>query len=351
MKSILSITALFLSLSINVFSQVVNCSRCNGTGKETKQSAYECQNCKSWNSEYRRKVPCNVCLDTRVNPNRKTWKETCSSCKGTGRNYAQEARNREFGGRDFRVVNGAYSGQISNMEFKSLSIEFREAYKAGLFGNGIKTEFEYKEWSTVCSCMGSNWRLTTKDELESISGYLKVNGELNVTGIGYYGSSTETTVNGSPRVWVQYLNHDFVNSPIRETPGSFNIKTAKIFCVRGNNVNNNIQSQTITTNSNVSNNINNQSQTSSYGTERKWIHSNGNLTRTINKNNLGEIIWLEDSGRFTYYETSYNSTSDSYIIYRKGEAHVKLEIYNTHVIYKDNNNQSGTRIFNGQWQR
>jgi hypothetical protein len=251
MKSIFLITSIILTLSINVYSQVVNCSRCRGTGKETKQSPYECQNCKNWNAEYRRKVACNVCRDTRVNPNRKSWTETCSLCKGSGRDYAQEARNRDFGGKEFRPVNGAYSGAFSNIQFKSLSIEWREAYKAGVFGNGVQTEFGYNEWSTACSCLGSGWQLPNKSELESISNHLKVNNLLNSTGYGTYASSSETTKGdfNSPVVWTQYLGTNYVNSPTRENiyKGS-NTPKAKIFCVKYQNSNltnqsSNIQSQ------------------------------------------------------------------------------------------------------------
>lgn len=227
------------------FGQVA-CTRCNGTGKETKQSPYECQNCKSWNSEYRRKVACNVCKDTRVNPNRKSWTETCSKCQGTGRDYAQEARNKEFAGKDFRPVNGAYSGRTSNIEFKSLSIEWREAYKAGIFNDGIQTEFGYKEWSNACSCLGSDWKLPSKTELESISNYLKLNGLLNTNGTGNYATNSETTMGdfNSPVVWMQFIGSNYVNSPIREYVNSSNTAKAKIICVKYQNVNSVSQSQT-----------------------------------------------------------------------------------------------------------
>ena len=131
--------------------------------------------------------------------------------------------------------------------------------------------------------MGSNWRLTTKDELESISSYLKVNGKLNVAGIGYYASSTETTMNGSPRVWVQYLSHDFVNSPIRETPGSYNIKTAKIFCVKYQYSNSTNQSQ------NQSSNIQSQSTLNSA--------SSGGL-RDPQRKDVANVFW---NGNYPLY--------------------------------------------------
>ena len=83
--------------------------------------------------------------------------------------------------------------------------------------------------------------------------------------------------------------------------------------------------------------------------EQVWVHSKGNFRRTTNRNNLGEIIWLENDGNFVYYETSYNSTTGSYSVYRKNEAHVKLEIFNTYVYYRDKNNQKGFKVYDGQW--
>lgn len=286
MKSILSITALFLSLSINVFSQVVNCSRCNGTGKETKQSPYECQNCKSWNSEYRRKVPCNVCRDTRVNPNRKTWTETCSRCNGTGRDYAQEARNKEFGGKDWRTINSAYSGRVANMEFKSLSLEWRESYKGGLLGNGVQTEFGYNEWATICGCFGSEWSLPNKSELESISSYLKVNGMLNTSGYGTYATSSETTKGdfNSPVVWTQYIGSDYVNSPIRENIyKSSNVPKAKIICVKYQN--------TTSTNQAQNQSSNNQSQSSFNSTSSSGL-------RDPQRKDVANVFW---NGNYPLY--------------------------------------------------
>ena len=217
------------------FGQVA-CIRCNGTGKETKQSPYECQNCKSWNSEYRRKVACNVCKDTRVNPNRKSWTETCSKCKGSGRDYEQEARNKEFGGKNTRAVSGSFQGSYNGLEFKSLSIEYREEYRAGVLSSGIQTEFGYKEWSSACSRLGSNWRLPNKNELESVANYLKANGYLNSSGAGNYATSDETTKGdfNSPVVWMQYIGSSYVNSPTRENIYSTsNVPKGKIICVRG----------------------------------------------------------------------------------------------------------------------
>lgn len=46
-------------------------------GKPTFMDYNICSNCKNWNSEYRRKVPCHVCKDTRKIPNGK-----CGLCNG-----------------------------------------------------------------------------------------------------------------------------------------------------------------------------------------------------------------------------------------------------------------------------
>jgi serine/threonine protein kinase len=84
--------------------------------------------------------------------------------------------------------------------------------------------------------------------------------------------------------------------------------------------------------------------------EKIWIHSKGTFKRTLDRNNYGEIIWIEDNGRFIYYETSYNSTTHSYSVYRKDELHVKVEIFNTYIYYRDKNNPNGFIVYYGNWR-
>jgi hypothetical protein len=171
---------LLILLTLNTFffySQSVKCNRCQGTGKETKQSPYECQNCKSWNAEYRRKVPCNICKDTRVNTNRKTWIETCSKCKGTGRDYEQEARNKEFGDYEYKLAAiPIYSGTIDNIEFKSLELEVRQLNR---YFYNRREQFNKSEIeNSICSCMGTEWQLPSIDDLESVALEIETNGTL-----------------------------------------------------------------------------------------------------------------------------------------------------------------------------
>jgi uncharacterized protein (TIGR02145 family) len=181
--------------SVNI-DDIESCNSCRGTGQVTRQSSSVCPNCENWNSEYRRKVACHVCKDTRKNPNIKTWKETCTECKGNGRDYEQEKRNRDFGGYDQRIIKGIYNGTLGNaFEYKSISIEHREKYY------GIQTEFDYSKWSTGCSCLGSEWSLPKRGELVLIMNDLQSNG---VIGDGQY-ATNETEIVGdfkSNHIWV-----------------------------------------------------------------------------------------------------------------------------------------------------
>lgn len=184
---------MLLVLNSTILFGQVNCWKCKGTGKETKQSPYECQNCKSWNAEYRRKVPCNVCKDTRVNPNRTSWKETCSICNGSGRDYKQEQRNKEFGSKEFKILNSIYSGSLtaSNLEFQSLELEYRSPNANAGF-DGIRKLWTWNESSDACSCLGNEWRRPTKDEIKSIYDYLYAN-NLRKDTYYYYWTSTRST--------------------------------------------------------------------------------------------------------------------------------------------------------------
>jgi hypothetical protein len=179
--------------SLNI-DDIVSCYSCSGTGQETRQSSSVCPNCESWNSEYKRKVACHVCKDTRKNPNIKTWKETCWRCKGSGRNYEQEKRNRDFGGYAQRIVKGTYNGTYGNIEYKSISIEHR--------GGFTETEFDYSKWSTGCSCLGSEWSLPNRGELVLIMNDLQSNGVIGDD--GQY-ATNETEIKGdwnNNYIWV-----------------------------------------------------------------------------------------------------------------------------------------------------
>lgn len=70
---------IFLCKGFNLNAQTIECNYCEGTGKQTKPML--CTNCKDWASDYKRKVPCHVCKDTR----RVAPKGTCPICKGKGK--------------------------------------------------------------------------------------------------------------------------------------------------------------------------------------------------------------------------------------------------------------------------
>jgi hypothetical protein len=334
-----------------VFAQQVSCQSCTGTGKETKYPPYECQNCKPWNSEYRRKVACHVCKDTRVNPNKTTWKETCSYCKGSGRDYKQEARNKEFGTQDYIILTSIYSGRIpnKNIEFRSLELDYRIPGKSGMGGQSIKNKWKGSEYTNACSCLGSEWRLPNINELLEISNYIDINGlrnekKYNIYGdfidnnIYYYSSTFDTQYKHNIKMINPYNGLQESNQP---DEGYFN-HTYGVMCVKNTNY---------TTNDNQNNIVLSQNGVVN-SAEEIWIHSKGNFKRTTNRNNLGETIWLEDGGRFTYYEfRKTNFIPGPYVLYRKDESDVILEIYDTYIIYKNKNNPNGIRIYNGQWQK
>lgn len=181
--------------SVNI-DAIESCNSCTGSGQVTRQSSSVCPNCENWNSEYKRKVACHVCKDTRKNQNIKTWKETCNECKGNGRDYEQEKRNKDFGGYDQRIIKGIYNGTLGNaFEYKSISIEHRKKRY------GIQTEFDYSKWSTGCSCLGSEWSLPNRGELVLIMNDLQSSG---VHGDGQY-ATNETKIVGdfkSKHIWV-----------------------------------------------------------------------------------------------------------------------------------------------------
>lgn len=78
------------SLNKNIVSK---CNICDGSGRTNHPE--RCPNCLNWNNEYKRKVPCHVCKDTRYvkHPNG----QKCFSCNGTGINKkSQSEKNSEM---------------------------------------------------------------------------------------------------------------------------------------------------------------------------------------------------------------------------------------------------------------
>lgn len=57
----------------------ITCTFCKGTGSG-EGIPLVCMNCANWSDEYRRKVPCHICKDTRV-----VYEKKCPMCGGTGK--------------------------------------------------------------------------------------------------------------------------------------------------------------------------------------------------------------------------------------------------------------------------
>ena len=83
---------------------------------------------------------------------------------------------------------------------------------------------------------------------------------------------------------------------------------------------------------------------------KTWVHSKGKFERSNEKNPKGELIWTEDNGRFTYYESSFILDKKEYNLYRKNEPNVKLVVSDKSIYYYDNNNVKGFLLFNGGWE-
>jgi antitoxin component YwqK of YwqJK toxin-antitoxin module len=204
------------------------CKNCEGSGSKTFKSTSKCTNCANWNAEYRSKVACNVCRDSRLNPNIKTWKETCGICKGSGRDFEQEKRNKDFGGYDTRLINGVYNGVYNNLEFKSVSIEHRRK------GWGIQTEFTYLERSNICSCLGSGWVLPSVYELRSITNDLDSRG---FEGDGRYTTSDYTGSGNSfdpVYLWVVNFGQSISSEKLQlgSEPNYNSRLVCKVICVK-----------------------------------------------------------------------------------------------------------------------
>jgi hypothetical protein len=91
--------SLSFSQNTNKLKKVI-CNYCDG--KKLVREYVVCPNCKNWNAEYRRKVPCQVCRDTRqtIGPIIK-----CTRCDGKG--YKMELNISE---RLKEVTNAIYWG-------------------------------------------------------------------------------------------------------------------------------------------------------------------------------------------------------------------------------------------------
>jgi hypothetical protein len=162
MKILLSttlFTLLILYTNIN-YAQRAKCSICNGTGLLKEYiDPQECQNCVDWNESYRSKVACHVCKDTRLKAYRRTRTITCKYCKGTGRDFEEERRMKEFGDKKRILSSNSYvtvDGLITHAG------NWRSYY------GGDYCVMNYTEAVELCRSLGDGWRLPTIYELAQL---------------------------------------------------------------------------------------------------------------------------------------------------------------------------------------
>jgi len=184
MKKVITATiCTFLFFCSNaIYAQQVKCFWCSGSGRvEDWVDPSECQNCVNWNASYRSKVACNVCKDTRLTPNRRYRMITCSSCKGTGRNYDQERRNEEFAGRNYMLS----SSSIVNVN----GLDVHEGYWSSRISSYLR-DMTYREAEENCQSMGDGWRLPSFSELNLLFKAQKNGYNLGFNGATYYWTTT-----------------------------------------------------------------------------------------------------------------------------------------------------------------
>lgn len=195
MKKTIFILIFSLIFKTDINSQQVKCFWCGGSGKEQKWIDPElCQNCVTWNSSYRRKVACGICKDTRLTPNRRYSMVTCRSCKGTGRDYDQEARNNEFGNSKYLLSNHTIY-QVNGMKVHQGYWRSRTGSDDNMFGLGAL--MTYSRAIENCESLGNGWRIPTFDELNQLFRAQK-NGQYNLgfDGRTKYWTSTDQSRDG-----------------------------------------------------------------------------------------------------------------------------------------------------------
>jgi len=163
----------------------VNCSRCDGSGKESVWvDPQECQNCVDWNSSYRSKVPCYICKDTRRTPNRRHKMITCTICKGTGRDYEQEKRNVEFGGMDYMLSTTSIATVYGLKVHEGI-------WRYRLGNDRYATKMTYAKAQSLCQSLGDGWRIPTFSELNLLFKAQKSKQyDLGFDGVAEYWTST-----------------------------------------------------------------------------------------------------------------------------------------------------------------
>jgi hypothetical protein len=149
----------------NSVSKQEKCGRCSGSGKEQEWiDPYTCQNCDDWNASYRSQVACHACKNTRETQNRRFRMVVCSKCKGTGRDFEQEQRNKEFGGKDWMLSSN--SVLVINGYLQVHEGYWRSREKPTFISSDeTQNKMYYREAEANCLSLGPGWRLPTFDEL------------------------------------------------------------------------------------------------------------------------------------------------------------------------------------------
>jgi hypothetical protein len=178
----------FCSLTFNpLFSQnILKCWNCEGLKKVEKYiDPYECQFCKDWNSEYRRKVACHACKDTRKNQQRRTRIVICDVCNGSGRDVKKENRLKEFGNNEFLISSKSNKKVLVNgLQVNAGDMIFR------VKNGDDEINLSYSEAVRACNSLGSGWRLPTLIEMNQLfNAYL--NGQKDLDFASEYNKSDE----------------------------------------------------------------------------------------------------------------------------------------------------------------
>ena len=109
---------LCLFISENLLSQKIikSCDKCSSSGKITKLNIYTCNHCSRWTDLQKKYNVCSVCNNRAGEQSFETI--TCDKCKGAGeyRDYAQEKRNKEFGGKDYKMISSPEYIQIEHLK-------------------------------------------------------------------------------------------------------------------------------------------------------------------------------------------------------------------------------------------
>jgi RecJ-like exonuclease len=93
-KYFILIATMLLFFTFSNAQNYPKCNVCYGNKTVFKKSGVkqECNNCKDWAASYKKKVPCDICKDTRYIFG--SGYVYCNECQGTGKGIEQ--RNKEY---------------------------------------------------------------------------------------------------------------------------------------------------------------------------------------------------------------------------------------------------------------